>query len=95
MSPQLHVDFIRRLGNVTLQMRFTLNTEILVLFGPSGAGKTQTLQAIAGLSTPDSGVITLDDTTFFQRIPGKPLINLPARKRRIGYVFQQYALFPI
>ncbi len=94
MSPRLHVDFIRRLGNVTLQMRFTLNTEILVLFGPSGAGKTQTLQAIAGLSTPDSGVITLDDTTFFQRIPGKPLINLPARKRRIGYVFQQYALFP-
>lgn len=94
MSPRLHVDFIKRLGNVTLQMNFAIDTEILVLFGPSGAGKTQTLQAIAGLSTPDSGSITLDDTTFFQHVAGKPLINLPARKRRIGYVFQQYALFP-
>lgn len=94
MSPRLHVDFIKRLGNVTLQMNFAIDTEILVLFGPSGAGKTQTLQAIAGLSTPDRGSITLDDTTFFQHIPGKPLVNLPARKRRIGYVFQQYALFP-
>lgn len=94
MSPRLHVDFIKRLGNVALQMNFAIDTEILVLFGPSGAGKTQTLQAIAGLSTPDSGSITLDDTTFFQHVAGKPLINLPARKRRIGYVFQQYALFP-
>ncbi len=94
MSPRLHVNFIKRLESVTLQMNFAIDTEILVLFGPSGAGKTQTLQAIAGLSTPDSGSITLDDTTFFQRVAGKPLINLPARKRRIGYVFQQYALFP-
>lgn len=94
MSPRLHADFVKRLGNVTLEMRFAIDTEILVLFGPSGAGKTQTLQAIAGLSTPDSGSIRLDDTTFFQHIPGKPLVNLPARKRRIGYVFQQYALFP-
>ncbi|ABU58260.1 ABC transporter ATP-binding protein [Roseiflexus castenholzii] len=94
MNSHLHVNFIKRLGNVTLQMRFSVDTEILVLFGPSGAGKTQTLQAIAGLSTPDSGLIALNDTTFFQRMSGKPIINLPARKRRIGYVFQQYALFP-
>jgi molybdate transport system ATP-binding protein len=94
VNPRLHIDFVKRLGNVTLQMRFAVNTEILVLFGPSGAGKTQTLHAIAGLSTPDSGSITLDDTTFFQCVPGKPVVNLPARQRRIGYVFQQYALFP-
>ncbi len=94
MSPRLQVDFVKRLGNITLQMRIAIDTEILVLFGPSGAGKTQTLQAIAGLSAPDSGLIQLDDTPFFQRIPGKPVINLPARRRRIGYVFQQYALFP-
>jgi len=94
MSPRLYVDFVKRLGNMTLQMRFAVDTEILVLFGPSGAGKTQTLHAVAGLSTPDSGSIALDDTIFFQRIPGKSVVNLPARKRRIGYVFQQYALFP-
>ncbi|MCS6839948.1 MAG: ABC transporter ATP-binding protein [Roseiflexus sp.] len=94
MSPRLHVDFVKRLGHMTLQMRFAIDTEILVLFGPSGAGKTQTLQAIAGLSAPDSGSIVLDDTTFFQRVSGKPFVNLPARRRRIGYVFQQYALFP-
>ncbi len=94
MSPRLHVDFVKRLGHVTLEMRLAIDTEILVLFGPSGVGKTQTLHAIAGLSTPDSGSITLDDTTFFQRLPGKPVVNLPARQRRIGYVFQQYAIFP-
>jgi ABC-type nitrate/sulfonate/bicarbonate transport system ATPase subunit len=94
MTPQLTVDFIKRLGQTTLEMRFTAEAEILVLFGPSGAGKTQTLQAVAGLSTPDSGQIRFDDAIFFQRMPGKPVVNLPARKRRIGYVFQQYALFP-
>jgi ABC-type sugar transport system ATPase subunit len=94
MTPQLTVDIIKRLGQTTLEMRFTAEAEILVLFGPSGAGKTQTLQAIAGLSTPDSGQIRFDDAIFFQRMPGKPVVNLPARKRRIGYVFQQYALFP-
>lgn len=94
MTPQLTVDFIKRLGRTTLDMHFTAEAEILVLFGPSGAGKTQTLHAVAGLSTPDSGQIRFDDAVFFRRIPGKPVVNLPARKRRIGYVFQQYALFP-
>lgn len=94
MTPQLTVDFIKRLGRTTMEMRFTVEAEILVLFGPSGAGKTQTLHAVAGLSTPDSGQIRFNDTIFFQRMPGKPVVNLPARKRRIGYVFQQYALFP-
>lgn len=94
MTPQLHVEIEKRLGGLTLQMQLTVGPEILVLFGPSGAGKTQTLQAIAGLMTPDRGRITLDDAVFFQREPGVRTVNLPARKRRIGYVFQQYALFP-
>jgi molybdate transport system ATP-binding protein len=94
MTPQLHVDIEKRLGGVVLQMQLTVGPEILVLFGPSGAGKTQTLQAIAGLMTPDRGQIALDDTMFFHREPGVRAVNLPARKRRIGYVFQQYALFP-
>lgn len=94
MTSQLHVDIEKRLGGLTLQMQLTVGAEILVLFGPSGAGKTQTLQAIAGLMTPDRGRITLDEVVFFQREPGARTVNLPARKRRIGYVFQQYALFP-
>jgi molybdate transport system ATP-binding protein len=94
MAPQMHVDIEKRLGGLTLQIQLTVGPEILVLFGPSGAGKTQTLQAIAGLMTPDHGRITLDDVVFFQREPGARPVNLPARKRRIGYVFQQYALFP-
>ena len=94
MPPQLHVEIEKRLGNIALQMQLTIGPEILVLFGPSGAGKTQTLQAIAGLMTPDRGRISLDDSVFFHHEPGVHNINLPARKRRIGYVFQQYALFP-
>jgi molybdate transport system ATP-binding protein len=94
MTPQLHVEIEKRLGGLTLQIQLTVGPEIMVLFGPSGAGKTQTLQAIAGLMTPDRGRITLDDVVFFQREPGARPVNLPARKRRIGYVFQQYALFP-
>jgi len=63
----------------------------LVLFGPSGAGKTTVLNCLAGLQKPDSGIISLDDKVFFS---SKDSINIPARSRRIGYVFQDYALFP-
>lgn len=87
----------KRLASFNLSVQIEVGAEILVLFGPSGAGKTQTLNAIAGLTTPDAGEITLDGTVFFRspETAGKqPSINLPARKRRVGYVFQQYALFP-
>jgi molybdate transport system ATP-binding protein len=65
-----------------------------VLFGPSGAGKTQTLDAIAGLTTPDEGEIVIGDLTLFRRNADGAAIDLPARNRRVGYVTQQYALFP-
>ena len=93
-AARLHIDIEKRLGMFHLRMQLEVGTEILVLFGPSGAGKTQTLQAIAGLMTPDAGEITLDDRTFYRRGQDGPHTNLPARKRRVGYVFQQYALFP-
>jgi molybdate transport system ATP-binding protein len=95
-SPRLRVDVEKQLASFNLRVQIEVGAEILVLFGPSGAGKTQTLNAIAGLMTPDAGEITLDGTVFFRAAskPGVPTLNLPARKRRVGYVFQQYALFP-
>lgn len=65
--------------------------EFLTLFGPSGAGKTTLMRLIAGLETPDSGVIEVDGEVWFDS--GKK-INLPPQRRSIGFVFQDYALFP-
>nr|MBA4160153.1 ATP-binding cassette domain-containing protein [Gemmatimonadota bacterium] len=93
-EPRLRVDFERRLESFRLRVQFEVGSEILVLFGPSGAGKTQTLQAIAGLVTPDEGEIALAGQTLFRR--GRPgaRVNVPARRRGVGYLFQHYALFP-
>jgi molybdate transport system ATP-binding protein len=93
-SSRLNVKIKKRLGAFDLDIELRAGTEILVLFGPSGAGKTQTLNAIAGLATPDWGEITLDGEAFFLKKPGTAPTNTPARDRRVGYVFQQYALFP-
>ena len=90
----LALDVVKRLGDFELRMRLDVGEEILVLFGPSGAGKTMTLQTIAGLVTPDEGELVVDGRTLFRRgRPGAPT-NLPARRREVGYVFQEYALFP-
>jgi molybdate transport system ATP-binding protein len=74
-----------------LQARFAVSADLAVLFGPSGAGKSVTLQAIAGLLRPDAGSIRFGGTTLFDSAAG---VDLPARRRGIGYVFQDYALFP-
>ena len=74
-----------------LDVAWTAENEVVALFGPSGAGKTLTLHCLAGLVTPDSGRIVVNGTVFFDRAAG---INLPTRHRRLGYVFQGYALFP-
>lgn len=65
--------------------------EFLTLFGPSGAGKTTLLRMIAGLEKPDSGIIRVDDEIWYDSTLH---INLPPQKRSIGFVFQDYALFP-
>lgn len=64
---------------------------LTTLLGPSGCGKTTLLRMIAGLETPDSGEIFFDDTCVFSRSKG---INLPPEKRGLGFVFQDFALWP-
>jgi molybdate transport system ATP-binding protein len=77
--------------------RFALNVEfeapagVTVIFGPSGSGKTTVLQCLAGLLDPDSGVISINNETLFD---STRKINLSPQERRIGYVFQDPALFP-
>jgi molybdate transport system ATP-binding protein len=89
----LRIDIARRLHALQLEVRLEAGEEILVLFGPSGAGKTSTLNAVAGLLTPDSGEILLGEEVLFRR-GSAGAVNMPARRRGIGYVFQHYALFP-
>ncbi|MDD2697600.1 MAG: ATP-binding cassette domain-containing protein [Arcobacteraceae bacterium] len=67
------------------------NGDFLTLFGKSGSGKTTLLRIIAGLETPDSGEIIVDDEIWFS---SSKKINLPPQKRVVGFVFQDYALFP-
>jgi len=90
----LTVRFQRRLQSFNLNIDFVVEQGILVLFGYSGVGKTQTLETIVGLKSPDSGEITLGDRVMFRNLPGWPRKVMPPRQRRIGYVFQDTLLFP-
>jgi molybdate transport system ATP-binding protein len=80
-----------RLAGFSLDVAWDAEEKLVALFGPSGAGKTLTLQALAGLSRPDAGRIVVDGRVLFDSERG---IDLPPRERRLGYVFQGYALFP-
>ncbi|MBV7410929.1 molybdenum ABC transporter ATP-binding protein [Maritimibacter sp. DP1N21-5] len=85
----LSVDIGKRLGDFTLDVAFEAPAGITVLFGRSGSGKTSVINAVAGLSTPDKGSITVDGRTLFDAAT-----NLPPHTRRLGYVFQDARLFP-
>ncbi len=87
----LQVNIEKKLRDFTLHVSFTIGAEILALFGASGAGKTMTLNCLAGLAAPDHGTIALNGRVLFD---DTTRVNLPARERRVGYVFQQSALFP-
>ena len=88
---ELTVDIEKRLGNFHLRANFTVQMETFALLGASGCGKSMTLKCIAGIERPDRGSIILDGQTLFDR---EKHINLPLQKRKVGYLFQQYALFP-
>lgn len=74
-----------------LDVQFSTNSKRIVIYGPSGSGKSLTLKAIAGLLTPDSGHIALGNTALYQQASR---IDLAPQQRQVGYVFQDYALFP-
>ena len=87
----LDVDFTKKLGEFELRAKFSIANEKLAILGASGCGKSMTLKCIAGIETPDSGHIILNDRVLYDSSKG---INLPPQKRRVGYLFQNYALFP-
>ncbi len=87
----LVVDVEKQLGALQLAAKFKTGGGVTALFGPSGAGKTSAINMIAGLLKPDRGFITLDDTILFDASKG---IDVPAHRRRVGYVFQEGRLFP-
>ncbi|MHC1718388.1 MAG: sulfate/molybdate ABC transporter ATP-binding protein [Acidaminococcaceae bacterium] len=87
----LDVDFTKKLGEFELKVKFAITSEKLAILGASGCGKSMTLKCIAGIETPDSGRIVLNDRVLYDSSKG---INLPPQKRRVGYLFQNYALFP-
>ena len=87
----LSVNVTTRLMDFTLDISFNINSDVMVLFGPSGCGKTTTLRSIAGLLRPESGRIVLDGQVFFD---SAQQVYVPPRDRQIGYMFQDFALFP-
>ncbi|MFZ2955837.1 MAG: ATP-binding cassette domain-containing protein [Candidatus Ozemobacteraceae bacterium] len=87
----LKVKIQKQVPGFSLDVEWEVTREIGVIFGYSGAGKSLSLQLIAGLLSPDSGKIQANETVFFDSTAG---LNLPPQKRKIGYVFQDSSLFP-
>ncbi len=87
----LRVRIGKKLGEFALDVGFEAPPGVTILFGASGSGKSMTLRAIAGILRPDSGAISIDGEALYDSDRG---IDLPIRERRVGYVFQNLALFP-
>ena len=93
-NKMLKVNIQKELKEFDLDVDFELKSKHLGILGPSGCGKSMTLKSIAGIVNPDSGVISLatdNETTYFD---SEKKINLKPQKRNVGYLFQNYALFP-
>ncbi|MDJ1171013.1 molybdate ABC transporter permease subunit [Roseofilum sp. BLCC_M154] len=91
-APYLSVEIRKGLGEFGLDVSFTSDKgQVLGILGSSGAGKSLILRCIAGIDTPDAGRIVLKGRVLYDSEQG---INVPASERRVGFVFQNYALFP-
>lgn len=87
----LYVNIAKRLNQFDLQVEFNLEAGVTGLMGASGSGKSMTLKCMAGIELPDRGKIVLDGKVLFD---SEAKLNLPPKKRNVGYLFQSYALFP-
>jgi molybdate transport system ATP-binding protein len=87
----LSVKLLKKVKGFTLDVEWEIGNEVAVLFGSSGAGKSMTLQLIAGLLEPDSGFIRSNGNIFFDK---SSRINISPQQRALGYVFQDRNLFP-
>lgn len=87
----LKVEVRHRVGEFAIEVAFEASARVTALFGRSGAGKTTLVNAIAGLLRPDQGHIAVDGEVLFDHARG---VDVPAHRRRIGYVFQEGRLFP-
>lgn len=91
MDKILSAKIFKKLNHYELDVDFDLGKEVLVIQGPSGAGKTTVLDCIAGIKKPDRGYIAINGRTVFS---SEDRINASIKERNVGYVFQHYALFP-
>ena len=87
----LYVNIEKHLPSFDLKVNFEHKSGVLGFLGASGSGKSMSLKCISGLVTPSSGKIVVNDKIFFD---SKKAISLSPQKRKIGYLFQNYALFP-
>jgi molybdate transport system ATP-binding protein len=87
----IEIDITKRLRDYTLAVALRADNGITALFGRSGAGKSMTLACVAGLAAPDTGRIVVNGRPFFDSDNG---VNLRPQQRRVGYVPQDYLLFP-
>ncbi len=87
----LSMDVTKDFGEFQMHIQLETNGGVTGLLGGSGSGKSMTLKCVAGIVTPDAGQIVLNGETLFDSQKG---INLPPQKRHVGYLFQNYALFP-
>ena len=91
LEVDIHKTLHSRDRSFVLEASFSSQDDLTVIFGASGSGKSLTIQAIAGLVRPDSGRIAVGGELLFDDSQG---IDLPTRERKMGYLFQDYALFP-
>lgn len=87
----LFLNIFKPLSNFALDVGFEIGSEVLGILGASGSGKSMTLRCIAGLETPNSGKIAVNGRVLFDSAAG---VNVASKDRKIGFLFQNYALFP-